>query len=302
MAMCTCCKVEKEKISFYSDSRNRCGIRQPCKECLKKNKDVPVSKACGKCGVEKPIEEFSKNIANKDGRNTVCRACASIRHKIYSENLINRTELPLKETKKCCHCGKELPVSQFYRSKRRVDGYAENCIECRKQLYRNELLKDPEIFKKRWKRYMSNPETKKRYSNYRTGWVIKNPEKHKAACKNWHEAHKEYHSMLVKNWYKTENGKHHTKKKSANRRVLERNAGRLSSKVVQEVEFENIALYGALTCVYCKDPIQGKYHLEHKIPLIRGGKNEKNNLAISCPSCNLHKGTMTDKEFLERAS
>ena len=301
MAMCTCCGAEKEKSAFFSDSRNRCGIRQPCKDCLKIKKDVPASKVCGKCGVEKPIEEFTKNIANKDGKNTVCRSCASIRHKEYVHT-VKQMEKPEIMEKRCCSCKQVLPICNFYKSKQTLDGYTENCVKCRNEKRKREYTADPDIYKKRWAKYMSDPETKKRYDGYRSGWAIQNPEKVKAGQKDWVERHKEHHSQLVKNWYKTEKGKRHTKQKSANRRVLERNAGRLSSKIVQEVESENIVLYGVLTCVYCKEPIQGKYHLEHKIPLVRGGMNEKDNLAISCPSCNLHKGTMTDKEFMERAS
>ena len=31
------------------------------------------------------------------------------------------------------------------------------------------------------------------------------------------------------------------------------------------------------------------FHLEHVIPLSHGGANELPNLALACPSCNLHK-------------
>lgn len=301
MPKCTCCGTNKENTSFYSDSRNKCGIRQPCKDCLRKEKKAPENKSCGKCGIIKPINEFTKNIANSDGHNTVCSACASARHKEYICK-IQKMKKPEITEKKCCSCKDILPVNSFYKNKRTLDGYTENCVACRNQKRLKEYADDPNIYKKRWERYMNDPETKKRYERYRSEWAIENPEKHKEACKNWHESNKEYHSQLVKNWYKTEKGKHHTKQKSANRRVLERSAGKLSSKIVQEIEIENIALYGSLTCIYCEKPIEEKYHLEHKIPLIRGGMNEKGNLAVSCQSCNLHKGTMTDKEYMERSS
>lgn len=31
------------------------------------------------------------------------------------------------------------------------------------------------------------------------------------------------------------------------------------------------------------------FHIEHVIPRVRGGSNKLDNLALACPSCNLHK-------------
>ena len=45
-------------------------------------------------------------------------------------------------------------------------------------------------------------------------------------------------------------------------------------------------------CEYCKmhQSLQGAaFHIEHVIPRVRGGSNAFENLALACPSCNLHK-------------
>nr|WP_261343016.1 HNH endonuclease signature motif containing protein [Rosistilla oblonga] len=45
-------------------------------------------------------------------------------------------------------------------------------------------------------------------------------------------------------------------------------------------------------CEYCRmhQSLQGAtFHIEHVIPRIRGGTSELDNLALACPSCNLHK-------------
>lgn len=45
-------------------------------------------------------------------------------------------------------------------------------------------------------------------------------------------------------------------------------------------------------CEYCgmHEALQGAtFHLEHVIPLSRGGQTDLGNLAWACPSCNLHK-------------
>jgi len=41
-----------------------------------------------------------------------------------------------------------------------------------------------------------------------------------------------------------------------------------------------------------------KDHLEHKIPLSRGGTNKRENLDIACEYCNCSKNNKTVEEFL----
>lgn len=51
-------------------------------------------------------------------------------------------------------------------------------------------------------------------------------------------------------------------------------------------------------CYYFKTNISlDKAHIDHKIPLARGGSNKLKNLAICHPRANGTKGTMTDKEY-----
>ena len=49
-------------------------------------------------------------------------------------------------------------------------------------------------------------------------------------------------------------------------------------------------------CYYCGEPIT-EMHMEHKIPLSRGGTNWPANICLSCKACNLSKHTKTSQEF-----
>lgn len=74
----------------------------------------------------------------------------------------------------------------------------------------------------------------------------------------------------------------------------------VSIAVIQKVYEENIKFFGTLTCIYCFKPIEfGKDTLEHKLPLKRGGNNEKENLAVACFRCNSSKGAKTYEEYME---
>lgn len=51
-------------------------------------------------------------------------------------------------------------------------------------------------------------------------------------------------------------------------------------------------------CWWCGKRIKDKrYHVDHRIPLVRGGTNNPENLCISCPDCNLQKGAKLPQEW-----
>jgi 5-methylcytosine-specific restriction endonuclease McrA len=81
-------------------------------------------------------------------------------------------------------------------------------------------------------------------------------------------------------------------------KALKKKGGKLSIQTIQMIYEDNIKRYGTLTCYLCLDPIPfGKDHLEHKIPLSRGGSNEYNNLAVACQHCNCKKHNKTETEY-----
>jgi hypothetical protein len=54
-------------------------------------------------------------------------------------------------------------------------------------------------------------------------------------------------------------------------------------------------------CYYCNVYLDGitDSHLEHKIARSNGGKNEKENLVISCQTCNISKNNKSLEEWFE---
>lgn len=51
-------------------------------------------------------------------------------------------------------------------------------------------------------------------------------------------------------------------------------------------------------CYYCKDSIINNLHIDHYIPLCKGGEHNINNLVPSCKKCNLSKGTKLVTEWI----
>ena len=50
-------------------------------------------------------------------------------------------------------------------------------------------------------------------------------------------------------------------------------------------------------CAYCQCGLGQSFHIDHKIPLSRGGTNSKENLCCACFSCNRRKHAKTAEEF-----
>jgi 5-methylcytosine-specific restriction endonuclease McrA len=49
-------------------------------------------------------------------------------------------------------------------------------------------------------------------------------------------------------------------------------------------------------CAYCGCDISEDFHVDHIIPLAKGGTNEPDNICLSCPTCNLQKSDRLDFE------
>ena len=51
-------------------------------------------------------------------------------------------------------------------------------------------------------------------------------------------------------------------------------------------------------CIYCGDGLTPGWHVDHMVPLARGGSNDPHNLAPACPDCNTTKGAAPLRQWL----
>lgn len=54
---------------------------------------------------------------------------------------------------------------------------------------------------------------------------------------------------------------------------------------------------GSLLCWWCGRQIIGSFHIDHRIPLAKGGNNAPENICIACPKCNLSKHDKLPQEW-----
>ena len=127
-------------------------------------------KACSKCGVTKPLDEFHRSSRAKDGRKPMCKACTKEQaaayyrkpgvaerqketHKRRKTSAAHRArvkamqENPPDVEKVCTACEVSKPLDEFYRSQAGKYGRESRCKDCAKAAYRS-----------RSKEYESRPE------------------------------------------------------------------------------------------------------------------------------------------------
>jgi 5-methylcytosine-specific restriction endonuclease McrA len=80
-----------------------------------------------------------------------------------------------------------------------------------------------------------------------------------------------------------------------NRRARRENAGGTHTKqdVAQLLELQKNK------CAACKKALRGKHHVDHVVPIARGGGSGRDNLQLLCPKCNRAKCAKDPHEFMQ---
>lgn len=205
-----------------------------------------------------------------------------------------------------CRCTKPATPEFFNRDRRREDGLHMYCKTCNR------------VASKRWRK--ENPDASRR-------WLEANWEQKRGYFKRWYEENREKQREYLRRWYEENReerlvkGKHWRAKNPEKMRALknrwraenpERAATHYRNRRARQraaegthtcEDLEAIAEAQDFACAYCGIPLVGgeceQVHVDHKIPLSRGGSNWPENLALSCAFCNLSKHAMTAEEFME---
>jgi 5-methylcytosine-specific restriction endonuclease McrA len=141
------------------------------------------------------------------------------------------------------------------------------------------------------KRYQEKKEKiKEQHARYRK----ENPSKMKKCRTRWQKNNTEKSRAATARWYK-ENPE---KTKAINHNNRARRAaceGKLSSGIA-----ERLLAFQKNRCAVCRASLKrAGYHLDHVIPLARGGKNVDRNIQLTCPKCNQKKHAKDPIAFMQ---
>jgi len=162
----------------------------------------------------------------------------------------------------------------------------EKVKNARKKYYLGNTYKEwaaenkEKIRKKNKKYYSENKEKAKE-------WAAENKEKIRKKNKKYYSENKEKAKIFRKKWQ----GNNPEKVREENFR--RRTNGKIEKGVIAKIINENILKYGIITCEKCKKQCLSSYdyHVDHIVPISKGGTNDCGNLQVLCAYCNLNKHT-----------
>ncbi len=124
-------------------------------------------------------------------------------------------------------------------------------------------------------------------------WRKKNPETVKKSGIKWYVTHKEQAAITSARW-KAENPEARRIQDQNRKARVRKYGGKLSKGLVGKL----FSLQRGL-CACCRQPLGDKYHLDHIVPVIRGGKNEDWNMQLLTARCNLEKHAKDPIDFMQ---
>jgi 5-methylcytosine-specific restriction endonuclease McrA len=181
------------------------------------------------------------------------------------------------------------------------------CAPCVRESYR----KNKEAIRARAKTVRDN--NKERYSRYGqedyqkhkakrktcvAQYVDKNRDAIREKQREYYQSNKEARRAKIAEWQAKNPEKYKEIKRAGtlNRLALKKNAeGRHTIHDIKRIHNDQKGICNACSC----DLIDG-YHVDHIVPLARGGSNWPDNLQLLCPSCNTSKGAKTMEEFMKK--
>lgn len=212
--------------------------------------------------------------------------------------------------KPCCTCHQMKTLSNFCNNKQAADGLSAQCRACAKK-YR-------ETHKEEKKGYPSStPEYRTAYINdnrehtnelRRKRWK-KNPEPYRKQGRESHARNRDKRLAAQRIYYRDNfdhiRNRNRIWSKNNKERIYLSNRKRvkqLKGVNITQNQVNDLLMQNGNKCAYCSIIVKSgvNLHMDHIIPLCRGGAHSIENLAPACATCNLKKGRMTAEEFMAR--
>jgi 5-methylcytosine-specific restriction endonuclease McrA len=100
-------------------------------------------------------------------------------------------------------------------------------------------------------------------------------------------------SLTQKRYYNTPKGR------SANLNAANTRRSNIDKKKSENITgYIQFLIQNQKLCYWCDKELNGKFHIDHIIPLSKGGGHTENNVVLSCRPCNASKHNLMPIEFL----
>lgn len=240
------------------------------------------TKVCTKCGVEKQLNEFYKDKLTNDGFMRFCKQC----NKEYCRKRYNDNKEKIAERNKQRYNENKEKFAE--RNKQRYIKNREKMLEYAKQYRNNNKEKLYELNKQyRNNNKESLVERKKQYYNKNIDKILKNHSQY--YNDNKEKALKYRKQYVISNPEKI-------REFNRNRRAREKNAPGKNTRH----DIAQLLVLQKSKCAVCRCSINNCYHVDHIVPLAKGGSNDKFNLQLLCQPCNQSKHAKDPIHFMQQ--
>lgn len=197
----------------------------------------------------------------------------------------------MTQYKTCTKCGQTKPFEAFAKDKYKKSGITASCLACRNEYAKNKRKNDPALRARRKEQskiyYHANKEASAKRNRI---WTIKNRDQRRALDAKFRANNRVEQSERAKDYRK----RNPEVRKNWSIRNPERQAAIYAKRsfakrggIRYQISINELAKLYQQPCAYCGAPSD---HIDHIVPLSRGGRHSIGNLTGACKSCNLSKG------------
>ena len=208
------------------------------------------------------------------------------------------------DTKRCFRCGGVKLLSEFNKDRSKKDGYRTYCRECDHKQKTEYYAKHAEELSAKYMAYyeIHREEVRAKQAQY----YADHCEEIKLATSKYYAEHREkmlvirrqYQRTYIDKTVKARKKRYRQTDKYRNRKAARVNNLRVAGgeKLTPEIIAEIKSEYGRF-CPYCNHKIEIG-HIDHIVPVSKGGTNDRDNLVYVCAPCNLKKNNKSLLEFM----
>lgn len=234
-------------------------------------------KTCTKCGQSLPLEKFSLHNGKKSsqsGRRSTCKSCDAE----YNRDYRARNREKVNQRKREWNKKNRHKIVEWDRR------YREANRERLREYHRQWHEENKDHAKAKAKEWLEKNSDYKKQKDKEYGKA--NRDKNNLAAKKYRQRNPDKVKTFQRNW--SLNHPENSRLKAAKRRALKKENG------VFQVTKKDIARMLKKPCVYCGAPSE---HIDHVVPIIKGGRHSIGNMAPACAFCNVSKGAKLVSEW-----
>lgn len=186
--------------------------------------------------------------------------------------------------KTCATCGQAKPTTEFHKNKYAGDGLRSACKPCVLASNRQSVLRHHDKRKAEKREVYRAQKNDPEYKAYVAAYQDANKERKREYDRAYRQANAERCNERRAKWFEQNKAKRLAISANYKHRRRAKELGGVSTAALAAWTAQQKKV-----CYWCGARCAKGFHVDHYVPLARGGKHEVSNLVIACRTCNVRK-------------